>query len=46
MADRRLAQMQPQRGARDMTLGQQGFEHDQQVQVDVAQIIHPANIKR
>ncbi|MNL62861.1 hypothetical protein D3C87_1869280 [compost metagenome] len=36
VADRRLAQVQPQRGAGDMALGQQCFEHHQQVEVDSA----------
>ncbi|MNE41634.1 hypothetical protein D3C80_1357140 [compost metagenome] len=43
MADRRLAAVQAQGGTRYMLLGQQGMQGQQQVEVDSAQIIHPAN---
>ncbi|MNR33384.1 hypothetical protein D3C85_1510550 [compost metagenome] len=36
MADRRLAQLQPQCGARDMALGKQCLEHHEQIEVDSA----------
>ncbi|MNY55158.1 hypothetical protein D3C86_1911090 [compost metagenome] len=46
MADRRLALVQAEGGARNMTLREERIEHDEQVEVDSGKTIHLENIDR